>query len=73
MVRVKFLGPIGRGDLELDVTSLEELKSELAKVEDVASWLGLSAIAINDVMCEDLRTPLKDGDEVVLLPPVCGG
>ncbi|MCF6206485.1 MAG: MoaD/ThiS family protein, partial [Sulfurovum sp.] len=30
-------------------------------------------VELNDTMVSDLSTPLKDGDRISILPPVCGG
>lgn len=73
MVSVEFLGPIGEEKMELDVKNLVELKEKLSKIEGLAKWLPMSALAINDVLIEDLNTSLNDGDRVIILPPVCGG
>lgn len=73
MVNVEFLGPIGEEKMELDVKNLVELKEKLSGIESLTKWLPMSALAINDVLVEDLNTSLKDGDRVVILPPVCGG
>lgn len=72
-VKVEFLGPIGLEAREFDVENLQELRGELQKIEELSEWLKLSAVALNDEIIEDLNTPLKDGDKLVLLPPVCGG
>lgn len=72
-VKVEFLGPIGLEAKEFDVANLQELRDELQKIESLQEWLKLSAVALNDEIVEDLNTPLKDGDRLVLLPPVCGG
>ncbi|HIY43925.1 MAG TPA: MoaD/ThiS family protein [Candidatus Helicobacter avistercoris] len=72
-VKVEFLGPIGLEAKEFDVANLQELRSEFQKIEALSEWLKLSAVALNDEIIEDLNTPLKDGDRLVLLPPVCGG
>lgn len=72
-VKVEFLGPIGLEAREFDVANLQELRGELQKIEELSEWLKLSAVALNDEIIEDLNTPLKDGDKLVLLPPVCGG
>lgn len=72
-VKVEFLGPIGLEAKDFDVVNLEELRAELQKIEALSEWLKLSAVALNDEIVEDLSTPLKDGDRLVLLPPVCGG
>ncbi|RDU70965.1 MoaD/ThiS family protein [Helicobacter brantae] len=72
-VKVEFLGPIGLEAKDFEVANLEELRAELQKIEALREWLKLSAVALNDEIVEDLSTPLKDGDKLVLLPPVCGG
>jgi molybdopterin synthase sulfur carrier subunit len=73
MITVEFLGPIGIDPIQLEVTSLSELKNILQEDQKIAPWLENSAIAINDCLIKNLETPLKDGDKVSLLPPVCGG
>ena len=73
MVKVEFLGPIGKEPIELDIGSLEELSNELKNDEVISSWLAKCAVAVNDVMVDDLTMKLKSGDRVSVLPPVCGG
>ena len=73
MVKVEFLGPIQIEQKEFDVSSVRELKDELYKIPELEDWLISCAIAVNDKIINTLDTPLKDGDKVVLLPPVCGG
>ncbi len=73
MVSVEFLGPIQIEKKEFDVSSVRELKEELYKIPELEDWLISCAIAVNDKIIDTLDTPLKDGDKVVLLPPVCGG
>ena len=73
MVTVEFLGPIQIDKKEFDVSSVRELKEELYKIPELEDWLISCAIAVNDKIINTLDTPLKDGDKVVLLPPVCGG
>lgn len=73
MIRVEFLGPIGKDPLDLDIKNLNELSEILKKDESLISWLQNSAIAVNDTMVKDKNHPLKDGDKISLLPPVCGG
>lgn len=73
MVRVEFLGPIGKEPFEVDVCNLDEL-SEILKVDsEVSNWLGNCAVAVNDRLVASKDCKLKDGDKVSLLPPVCGG
>lgn len=73
MVTVEFLGPIGKAPMEVDVKSLSELKAVLSADDDLAKWLANSAIAVNDEMVLDISHPIKSGDKIVILPPVCGG
>lgn len=73
MISVEFLGPIKEETLILDVKNLYELKQQLEQIPSIAKWLPTSALAINDEFCESIDMELKDGDKVVILPPVCGG
>jgi len=73
MVKVEFLGPIAHPSLEIEAATLQEVASKLQKIEAVASWLPTCAVAINDELISDLNQPLKAGDRVSILPPVCGG
>lgn len=73
MVTVEFLGPIGKEPLNLDIKNLNELSDILKQDDSLTAWLENSAVAINDMMIKDKDYPLKDGDKVSLLPPVCGG
>lgn len=52
---------------------LKELRAILQEKEGLKEWLGVCAIALNDRLIDNLNTPLKDGDVISLLPPVCGG
>jgi len=73
LIKVEFLGPIGKSALELEITNLNELAAILQKDEDVKDWLESCAVALNDTLVSSLDVALKDGDRVSLLPPVCGG
>ncbi|MFU9869573.1 MoaD/ThiS family protein [Campylobacter jejuni] len=73
MVKVEFLGPINKENLELKVKNLKELKEILQKDESLKEWLKLCAVSLNDEIIFDENTKLKDGDKIALLPPVCGG
>jgi len=73
VVIVKFLGPINRESLNLDVKSLKELSEVLNRDETLKDWLNISAVAVNDKIVYNINTELKSGDVVSLLPPVCGG
>ena len=73
MVKVEFLGPIGKAPVEMDASTLADVAKKLKEDADLAAWLSKCAVALNDTMVNDLTTPLKDGDKVSILPPVCGG
>lgn len=73
MVTVEFLGPIQRAPLSLDAASLHDVAEALKEDNEMAQWLDNCAVAVNDMLVSTLDTPLKDGDKVSLLPPVCGG
>ncbi|AKT90345.1 molybdopterin synthase, small subunit [Campylobacter ureolyticus RIGS 9880] len=73
MIRVEFLGPIKKDDLEIKASNLAELKEILNKDESLKEWLEISAVAINDEIINSLDKELKNGDKVSILPPVCGG
>lgn len=73
MVRVEFLGPIQKEPLELEITNLNELAKILQEDDSMKEWLENSAVAVNDTLVSSRDVELKDGDRVVLLPPVCGG
>jgi len=73
MVRVEFLGPIAREAVEVEAASLAELSKILYEDEAIRPWLQKCAVAVNDTMVKDPKHPLKEGDRVSILPPVCGG
>ncbi|MDR2151903.1 MAG: MoaD/ThiS family protein [Helicobacteraceae bacterium] len=73
MVKVEFLGPIGKKPIEADVSNLNELASLLAGDEALGAWLDKCAVAVNDEIVSSRDRALKDGDKIALLPPVCGG
>lgn len=73
MVKIEFLGPIGKAPLEVDIKNLDELSDILKNDVQVSSWLESCAVAVNDTIIKDKNISLKDGDKVSLLPPVCGG
>jgi sulfur-carrier protein len=73
MIRVEFLGPIQKDPLELDITNLSQLATILQETPELEEWLKNSAVAVNDTLVSSLEHPLKDGDKVSMLPPVCGG
>ncbi len=73
MAKIEFLGPINREAMEVDISNLSELKSLLKDDEELQAWLANSAVAVNDMLVSTLDTPIKAGDKISLLPPVCGG
>jgi molybdopterin synthase sulfur carrier subunit len=73
MVRVEFLGPIQKEPLEVEIKNLSELAEILQADESLHEWLQTSAVAVNDSIVTTKNHPLKDGDKISLLPPVCGG
>jgi len=73
MVKVEFLGPIGKEPIEIDAKSLADVAEILKKDPEIKEWLEQSAVAVNDTMVNTLDIELKDGDRISLLPPVCGG
>ncbi len=73
MVKVEFLGPIGKKPMMIEVKNLKELARKLKEDEELKSWLSECAVAVNDELVHSLDRELKDGDKVTLLPPVCGG
>jgi len=73
LIKVEFLGPIQKESLELEISNLNELAKILQEDTEVSDWLESCAVAVNDTLVSSLEVPLKDGDKVSLLPPVCGG
>ena len=73
MARLEFLGPINREAMDVDISNLTELKTLLKDDAELQAWLGNSAVAVNDTLVSSLDTPIKEGDKISLLPPVCGG
>lgn len=73
MVRVEFLGPIGKEPVELEAKTLKEVAKKLQEDSELKKWLSECAVAVNDKLVENLDIELKEGDKISLLPPVCGG
>jgi len=73
MVKVEFLGPIGKAPVEMEAATLAEVAVKLKEEDELRDWLDKCAVALNDTMVNDLTTQLKDGDRISILPPVCGG
>jgi molybdopterin synthase sulfur carrier subunit len=73
MVIIEFLGPIGKAPIEMEAATLKEVSDMLKQDESLLPWLAKCAVALNDTMVSNLQTPLKEGDRISILPPVCGG
>ncbi len=73
MVRVEFLGPIQKEPLNIEANILSDVAKILSQDEELKEWIATSAVAVNDMLVSSLDIPLKDGDKISLLPPVCGG
>ncbi len=73
MIKVEFLGPIGKASIEMEASTLADVSNRLKTDSELSSWLDKCAVALNDTMVNDLSIELKDGDRVSILPPVCGG
>ncbi len=73
MVTVEFLGPIAREPMQVEAERLEDVAKRLKEEAVIREWLPKCAVAVNDTMVSDLNTPLRDGDKISILPPVCGG
>jgi len=73
LIEVEFLGPIQKEPLQLEINNLNQLASILQKDSELKEWLENCAVAVNDKIVSSLDIELKDGDKIVLLPPVCGG
>jgi molybdopterin synthase sulfur carrier subunit len=73
MVRVEFLGPIGKEPMELEAKNLKEVAQKLQEDKELKKWLSECAVAVNDKLVDTLEVELKEGDRISLLPPVCGG
>ncbi len=73
MVEIEFLGPIKMHNLKLEAANLSEVKEKLGEYAQLKEWLKICAVAVNDEIASSLDTPLKDGDKISILPPVCGG
>ena len=73
MIKVEFLGPIGKAPIEIEADTLADVSAKLKEDSTLAQWLDRCAVALNDNMVNDLNIVLKEGDRVSILPPVCGG
>ena len=73
MVKVEFLGPINKEDMDLEINNLSQLSDILKNDSLVSSWLETCAVAVNDTLVISKDVILNDGDKISLLPPVCGG
>lgn len=73
MVTIEFLGPIQKAPLSLEASSLRDVAQALKEDPTMVEWIENCAVAVNDTLVASLDTPLKSGDRISLLPPVCGG
>lgn len=73
MVTIEFLGPIQREPLTMEAATLRDVADTLKQDPKMAEWIENCAVALNDTLVSSLDTPLKEGDRISLLPPVCGG
>jgi len=65
----------GRSTVDVELAAGATLREAVRELEEGAGALGGDvAVALNgDVVRRDLDAELKEGDEIVLLPPVSGG
>ena len=73
MAKVEFLGPIGKAPMEVEISTLSELKELFKDDAALAQWLEICSVAVNDTMVCSLDTVIAPDDKISLLPPVCGG
>ncbi|MBE2984106.1 MoaD/ThiS family protein [Campylobacter sp. RM9344] len=75
MVEIEFLGPIKFQNIKMQASNLGEVKEKLSEYNELElnEWLKICAVAVNDDVVTSLDTPLKDGDKISILPPICGG
>ncbi|MEA1920051.1 MAG: MoaD/ThiS family protein [Campylobacterota bacterium] len=73
MVQVEFLGPIQKEPMQIEASTLQDVANILNEDAELKAWLESAAVAVNDTLVSSLDAPLKEGDKVSLLPPVCGG
>ena len=73
MAKVEFLGPLNRESINVDIKSLNELKEMFKDDSELAEWLEICAVAVNDNLVCSLDTAIEAEDKISLLPPVCGG
>jgi len=73
MVKVEFLGPLNRDDIDVEINFLSELKEIFKDDKELQEWLEVCAVAVNDSLVCSLNTKVEAGDKISLLPPVCGG
>ena len=73
MIKIEFLGPIGKAPMQMEAKTLADVSAKLKEDVSLTQWLDKCAVALNDTMVNDLSIVLKDGDTVSILPPVCGG
>ncbi|WP_024955451.1 MoaD/ThiS family protein [Sulfurospirillum arcachonense] len=73
MAKIEFLGPLNRESIEVDISSLNDLKEMFKDDTELVEWLEICAVAVNDALVCSLDTKIESNDKISLLPPVCGG
>jgi len=73
MAKVEFLGPLNRESIDVEIKSLNDLKNIFKDDKELAEWLEICAVAVNDTLVCSLDTKIEENDKISLLPPVCGG
>ncbi|MDD5052238.1 MAG: MoaD/ThiS family protein [Sulfuricurvum sp.] len=73
MITIEFLGPIQKAAITMEAVSLRDVAEVLKQDDELVQWIDNCAVALNDTLVASLDIPLKDGDKISLLPPVCGG
>ncbi len=54
MVKVEFLGPIGKAPMEMEAATLADVSTQLKEDASLSTWLDKCAVALNDTMVNDL-------------------
>ena len=54
MLKVEFLGPIGKAPMEMEAATLADVSMQLKEDADLVQCLEKCAVALNDTMVNDL-------------------
>jgi molybdopterin synthase sulfur carrier subunit len=73
VAKVEFLGPLNRESIEVEISSLNDLKEMFKDDSELQEWLEICAVAVNDNLVCSLDVEIEASDKISLLPPVCGG